>query len=305
MSVDVVAPAGPATPTRTSTVTPTGTRTPSVAPSRTPTPPGPTGTPTVTPTQTQTPTRTQTLTPTLSPTRFPTRTPGGPWFSFFLPLILVNNPTPTPTATVTRTPTITATPQRTATATVTATPAGWVTVLYEGFEGDFPGAWQVYDANLSNGEHTWAKRSCRAEAGSFSGWAVGGGRDGANVPCGSEYPNSASSVMAYGPFSLAGAAEAWLSFKLWMNVETWYDRLWLEFSTDGVSWSGDWASFPTGGWIESAVDLLSLGLVGQERVWLRFRFASDGSIVQSEGIYLDDILLQKCSGACLPVPGVR
>jgi hypothetical protein len=53
---------------------------------------------------------------------------------------------------------------------------GWVTLASEDFEGSFPGSWRVRDNDGTiNGEYYWAKKSCRPYAGSYSGWAVGGG----------------------------------------------------------------------------------------------------------------------------------
>ncbi|MEA3441561.1 MAG: hypothetical protein U9R58_14910, partial [Chloroflexota bacterium] len=54
---------------------------------------------------------------------------------------------------------------------------GWVTIMSEDFEGDFPGSWTVVDNNGGD-EYYWNKRNCRPYQGSNSGWAVGGGADG-------------------------------------------------------------------------------------------------------------------------------
>jgi len=80
---------------------------------------------------------------------------------------------------------------------------GWVTIHSEDFEGAFPNAWWVFDGDgTTNGEYYWGKRSCRPYAGSYSGWGIGTGLNGASLGCGGYYPNSVQSWMRYGPFSL-------------------------------------------------------------------------------------------------------
>ena len=68
-----------------------------------------------------------------------------------------------------------------------AAPPGWTTIVDTSFEGGFPGSWSVFDGLSGYGEYYWAKRGCRAYAGSYSGWAIGGGANGAALSCGSYY----------------------------------------------------------------------------------------------------------------------
>jgi hypothetical protein len=89
---------------------------------------------------------------------------------------------------------------------------GWATIMSEGFEGAFPGPWQVADAEPGYGEYFWAKRDCEAYSGRYAGWAVGGGDDGSGLWCGDNYPDDAHSVMFFGPFSLGDATDAELTF---------------------------------------------------------------------------------------------
>ncbi len=192
--------------------------------------------------------------------------------------------------------------------------SGWVTILSEGFEGTFPGEWWVYDADgTTNGEYYWGKRACRPYAGSYSGWGVGAGLNGALLGCGSYYPNYVYSWMQYGPFSLVDATAAELRFKLWLNTPGYPDRLSYYASIDGNYFYGYYSN-PTGGWVERVMDLSNVytlgNLLGQPNVWIAFRFYSDASTNAAEGAYLDDILLRKCPsgatcsvGASLPTQG--
>jgi len=180
-------------------------------------------------------------------------------------------------------------------------PAIWTTLVNETFEGAFPGPWQISDEYPGTGEFYWGKRSCRAYAGSYSGWAVGAGAQGSSLPCGSIYPNDAESWMVFGPFSLADAAAADLSFKLWLNSESTYDVMCRFASTDGSNFSGTCTFGNTAGWIDRVLDLNNVynmgSLLGQPNVWIALNFSTDATINYAEGGYVDNVVLRKCTGA--------
>lgn len=198
----------------------------------------------------------------------------------YLPLILKNFP-PAPVPTPTPTP----------------PPGGWVTILEETFEAEFPGVWELFDDFPGDGEHYWGKRDCRAYAGSYSGWAVGGGADGALLSCGSDYPDNAESWMIYGPFSLAEATAGDLTFHLWLNSEIEDDRIFRGASTDGAHFYGYSTTGDSQGWVNKVLDLTDVptlgNLMGQPNVWIGLIFASDSSTNYPEGAYVDDIVLRK------------
>ena len=255
-----------------------------------------------------------------------------PGYRLYLPLVLRNwgtATTPTPTATrtltrtptatgtLTRTPTKTGTPPRTPTATRTPTPtqtatpsstaAAWTTILQEDFEGPFPGPWEVADYSSGYGEYYWGKRTCRPYAGSYSGWAIGGGADGGPLGCGSNYPNYANSWMVYGPFSLVDATAGDLSFKLWYSAYD-YDGVCYLASIDGAYFYGFCEKGYSGGWTDRVFDLTDVytlgNLMGQPNVWIAFYFYSNYVLNLPEGAYVDDIVLRKCIGASCPSPSV-
>jgi subtilisin family serine protease len=224
----------------------------------------------------------------------------------YLPLIMKrwviwvpDTPTPTPTKTPTPTVVMTATP------TPTQGPAGWVTLVSTDFEGDFPGPWAVHDDNgPSYGEYYWGKRTCKPYAGSYSGWGVGGGANGAALACGSNYPDNAASWMAYGPFSLVSATAGELSFKLWLNSQPNNDKVCRYASINGTNWSGNCTSGNTAGWVDKVLDLTNVptlgNLLGQPNVWVALVFQSDNSTNNPEGGYVDNIVLRKCTAASCP-----
>ncbi len=218
----------------------------------------------------------------------------------YLPLVLrrfwSGGPTPTPTPS----PTLTPTPL-----------PGWQTILYEDFEGSFPGPWTVFDNYPGYGEYYWGKRNCRPYQGGYSGWGVGGGANGSALSCGSNYPNYAEGWMVYGPFDLVGASDADLTFKLWLNSELGYDGVCRVASINGINFYG-WCTSGSANWIDRELDLTNVptlgNLLGQPQVWIALIFSSDFSTTYPEGGYVDNILLRKCIGTCtgggpVPTPG--
>ena len=182
-------------------------------------------------------------------------------------------------------------------------PAGWQTIASQNFEGTFPGAWAVWDNNgTSYGEYTWGKRTCRPYAGSYSGWGVGGGAQGAALNCGSHYPHNANGWMVYGPFSLMDAARAELQSKLWLYTEPDNDYMLRGASVDGVHFYGYATSGNTQGWADRSLDLSNVptlgNLLGRSQVWVALVFASNGSTTYAEGGYVDDVVLRKCYREC-------
>jgi photosystem II stability/assembly factor-like uncharacterized protein len=171
------------------------------------------------------------------------------------------------------------------------------TILYEGFEGSFPGAWSIGDANSSDGLYYWAKRTCQRYSGSYGGWAAGAGST--YLSCGSDYRNNMDSVMISGPFSLVGATGAELSFKLSINAESDYDFLCRYASADGNNFNGICTTGYSGGWIDRTLDLSSY--LGDSSVWIMLRFVSDSSVTYPDGAHVDNITVRKWVGD-LPMP---
>jgi len=187
----------------------------------------------------------------------------------------------------------------------TPTPIPWSVVVSEGFEGSFPGAWQVFDNDgASNGEYYWARRACRAYSGSYVGWPVGGGADGAGLACESNYPDNANSWMIYGPFSLVGATAANLHLKLSLYTEASYDYLCYGASVDGTSFASYCLSGSSDGWTDYSLDLAQVdtlgNLLGQPNVWIGLMFISDGSNSYPGGAFVDEIVVRKCTAPTCP-----
>jgi hypothetical protein len=175
----------------------------------------------------------------------------------------------------------------------------WMTQLSEDFEGPFPGeSWQVVDENPGSGLYTWGLRDCRAARGSFSAWSVGAGDS--LLECRSDYPGAVSAWMVYGPFSLAGATAAELTFDWWSETEIDHDFFAWGASVDdnhyhGGKVSGDHSEWTRGERLDlSAVPKLG-NLLGRSEVWIGFSFTANATIAH-EGSYVDNIVLRKRLG---------
>ncbi len=227
--------------------------------------------------------------PTSTPTLTPTATPTS---RLFLPVIVKSIPywTPTPTPSPTPTP-------------------GWRTIVKTTFEGGYPGfhsVWHAFDGNdIQMGEYYWGERNCRPLDGNGSGWAVGAGYHGAQLPCGSDYPDWASSWMVYGPFSLQGTTAADLHFNLWVNSERGVDGLCWLASVDNDHFYGYCGTGNSQGWTDRRLDLSNVpelgNLVGSTPVYVALAFVSDGSGHYPEGAYVDNVLLRECLTSYCPL----
>jgi len=299
-----VAESASPTPTRTPTVAatpPTATATRLSTTTATPTTVTQTPTTSATPaaTATQTPTTSATATPTVTPTGSVTSSPSATMTAtatgtLIPPPSLTATPTATATVTQTSTATQTATPPATPTASSTplrtTTPvSGWQTIFADDFDGSFPGPWVRY------GNPGWGRTKCRASTTPNSVWPAADG-SGAVVPCTNSYPNNLNAQMIYGPFSLASATAAEVTFSRWQKSEQGYDYfMWLA-SIDGTSFSGWQNSGDSGGWITDTLDLSNVpnlgDLRGRPQVWIMFAFQSDGS-VGDQGVFLDDVVVRE------------
>jgi hypothetical protein len=184
---------------------------------------------------------------------------------------------------------------------VAHTPSSWVTIASEDFEGTFPSSsWLVFDADPGHGgEYYWGRRTCLSSGGSYSGWSVGAGDT--TLSCGSNYPIFTESWMIYGPFSLADASAAELSFDWWSETEEDWDTFFWGASGDGSSFSGYTVSGGWAYWTEGEV--LDLGsLAGDDSVWIAFRFDSDG-LYTGRGSFVDNIVLRKYVDDAAPSGG--
>jgi hypothetical protein len=172
------------------------------------------------------------------------------------------------------------------------------TILSDGFEGSFPGQWQV--AYLGSSERTvsFGKSTCRVASGSYSLWCAGGGTNPQPL-CGN-YVANMDVAMTYGPFSLADVTDGTIDFDVWYNTEAGYDYSAVLISVDNKHFYGFGDSGNSGGWVHDTLnfsDFTDITAIGAPQVWLEFLFSSDSS-GQREGTYLDNVVVTKGASTC-------
>lgn len=180
----------------------------------------------------------------------------------------------------------------------------WDTVFTETFESGIGAGWDVSDGNLADGEHYWATTTFTASQGTMSAWATGGGADGASLTAGTDdYPNNATSYMVRDSVSLSGTTRAQLTFDYLVNTEADFDLLQVAASTDGSTYqtletfSGD-----SQGWQTTTLELDEFA--GEENVWIRFFFSSNG-VVTDRGVFVDNIIFETLTTQQTYLPFVR
>lgn len=161
-------------------------------------------------------------------------------------------------------------------------------IFADDFESGFPGAtWTLYnDADVY-----WDDWSCWATSGQFSVGAAAGG--GFGIDCGDFYPIGYSTWMVAGPVSLADPAIIAAELQAAVNVssEQDYDQLLVGVSIDGSNFYGDlYDGTYTGQAVIDLSSVFTLGnIIGEEQVWIGFRFHSDFSGALINGAQVDDV----------------
>jgi hypothetical protein len=165
---------------------------------------------------------------------------------------------------------------------------------------DFPNQfWESFDRDgPANGDYRWDDVNCFARSDGWSMWPADNGANAVNVCAGADYPNNVQSWLLHGPFSLAGASEAWVDFYFRNESELDFDYFIWMVSKDGVNFSGLGLS---GTYVEGPYnngynlmrldlsDVPGLGdLRGESQVWLTFVFISDDSFT-GQGPFIDDV----------------
>ena len=161
----------------------------------------------------------------------------------------------------------------------------WRTVHYQNFEGTFPaGAWVTYDGSYTSSQGIWGK----AAVGFNSAFAAHP-RSGVTP-----YNYNTQTWMRYGPFSLAGASNARMLFKYWVDTEAGYDILSWAYSCNGIkNWTGKSVSGNAPGvWVSADFSLKRC--IGKTQVYVQFTFTSDQS-VNYQGAWVDNVKIQKFS----------
>ena len=174
-------------------------------------------------------------------------------------------------------------------------PQGWVTVLAEDFEGEFPHSpWHI---GRTGDPYLWGQRNCNPHSGNYSMWGGGGGVLGSQIPCSGTYTTGYVTTLSYGPLDLSTCSDLKLTFANWIWLAP-GDALGVGYSIDGgTSWrllyTGGNRVDACGGWCVDSLtqNQWSVPICGHSKVYLLFRFNSDASQV-SYGAFVDDVVLE-------------
>jgi len=185
------------------------------------------------------------------------------------------------------------------------------TILNEDFEGAFPGTrWQVWH-DPQTFDTTWGTDSTYIRhGGAKSVWCAAGGTI-AYDPVTDYCPDLLDSYMAFGPFSLADATAGQTTLWYWLDAIQDVDTARVLISLDAqlTQVGGYAATGNSGGWTEFTVDFSNVdtlgNILGQPQVWVIIEFYAGFDLlgVNREGLWVDDVLIQKTTGgAALPAP---
>lgn len=109
------------------------------------------------------------------------------------------------------------------------------------------------------------------------------------------YANNRDDYATLEALNLSGYTDAALSFRTRYRIETNWDYMYLQISTNGVTWSNlDTFTGNQTSWVLKTYPLSDYA--GQSFVQLRFRFDSD-HIITDEGMYIDDFMITVEGGA--------
>ena len=178
------------------------------------------------------------------------------------------------------------------------TPLDWNLLVYEDFEGAFPGAWILEDFSDDGYDRTWGDTSYLSQWGYWSAWPAAGGVNAVD-PYYYYYPYNLNSWMEYGPLDFSNMTDIFVSFGLWYQTEPLYDRMYFCASIDFVHYNCDYWSGDSRGWTDQAYWLTSYA--GYQQVWLAWVFQSDDSIVD-DGPFVDEVVVWGYDTTAIPTP---
>ncbi len=167
----------------------------------------------------------------------------------------------------------------------------WTPVFQDGFELYWPYDWYIYTESGA-ADCYWGTVSCRSWDGSWSAHCANDGSAAPVTAC-DGYVDDMAAWMEFGPFDISNATAGYITFYTWRMLEDQHDKFFYSVSIDGVDFYGTEVSSDTSGWENvsqpfSSVPILG-NVLGSNAVWIAFGFSSDGTIVDGEGAYLDNV----------------
>jgi len=155
----------------------------------------------------------------------------------------------------------------------------WVQYFFDGFEGPFPGSWEIY------GTPTWGPTDTESSTGSKSAWCAGYDY----TPSGNYFDNMDAWIIR-GPFDLSASENALLFFDFTIKSQPEVDELFVGLSTDNDNFTGDIYTGDSGGWI-SNVYFDAKDFAHSNSVYIGVQFCSNETISNYAGAFIDNIEL--------------
>ncbi len=176
------------------------------------------------------------------------------------------------------------------------------TIVNESFEGLFPPpGWQVRDH--SGVGIQWGQASCLPASEGLRMVSFAGAGPFGLSPCPTWYPAGIDTSLTYGPFSLNGAAMAWMEYRIRSNFpRDGTTQFAVLYSTDGLTFAParTFQEPIQSLWASDVVDFRTIpGAIGSTTLYIRFRFASSAgfsSSLSSVGVFLDQVVIKKVGG---------
>ena len=162
--------------------------------------------------------------------------------------------------------------------------------------------WNIIHFNGSGLDQYWGRDTSKTYSGAGAAWPAIGGAYG--VSPGGNYPNDMETWMICGPFDFSNAADIYVDFMLWLDIEFDYDFVYFGVSVDNITYDYYyWTGNSDNEWLYEAFFLENYA--GYNQVWLSWIFLSDDSNPEVyTGAWLDEISVYTTTGEFLDVDGI-
>lgn len=175
----------------------------------------------------------------------------------------------------------------------------WNHLVNDDFETTFPitTSCVVQDKSNDGYERFWGKDSFKYSpyiTGTHAIWPARGGANGVN-PATNNYPANLESWLVCGPYDFTYAKESLVQFTLWYDITDPNDYFSVGFSTNGQDFA--WTNLATQRNSWTVVRFWNPFLEGRPQVWVALRFHSENHMVDSKGVWVDDLKIWRHNNA--------
>jgi len=189
--------------------------------------------------------------------------------------------------------------------------SNWNTLVWDTYDGTYTTTYSIPVTITGSGlaDYQWGRVIASGNSFSDTLWCVQGGLGASLLPGTDPYTDNVTTTVTYGPMVFKNVAAAEFSFMHWISVASGDGLEWgysidgqsftfVPVPADGIPASAGEAVAPVamGQWytttLSSATSGHLAGLVGKDRVYLAFRFHSNGDGLVDKGVFLDNVRVQ-------------